>query len=133
MSGLETEYTLVMIKPDAFERNLVDMIRQEIEIVGFEIIPVGFADFDLDLVCEFYQWEEVKCPSTVKSYLCSNPIPLWIIKGINVIEKMTEIKWRIRRALCSGNHQNLLHCSSTKKKFNWEYGLLRKNDMAIAL
>jgi len=35
------ERTLVMIKPDAFERGLVEMIRNEIRASGFTIIPIG--------------------------------------------------------------------------------------------
>lgn len=126
-----SEQTLVMIKPDAFERGLVGMIEGEIQASGFTITPIGEAIFTLDLVREFYQWEKVEWPETVREYLCSRPIPLWLVEGQDVVAKMMEIKWRIRKALCSGNHRNLLHCSSSEERFRWEHSVLVKSGMIV--
>lgn len=132
MSLTGTERTLVMIKPDAFERGLVEFIRAEIESSSLEITPIGHASFTLELVREFYQWERVKWPETVADYLCRHPIPLWLVTGSNATARMMEIKWRLRRSLCSGNHRNLLHCSSTNERFLWEYSVLQTNGMIVS-
>lgn len=131
MNTLDIKQTLVMIKPDAFERELVQMIRDEIQNAGFTITLIGQITFTLDLVREFYRWEKVEWPETVRGYLCSKPIPLWLVEGKDVIARMMEIKWRIRRTMCTSDHQNLLHCSSNKERFRWEYSVLMKSGMIV--
>jgi len=125
------EQTLVMIKPDAFERGLVEMIRSEIQVSGFTIIPVGQAIFTLDLVREFYQFENIEWAETVHRYLCSRSIPLWLVEGQGVVVRMMEIKRYIRKNMLTGNPQNLLHCSSSEKRFHWEYSVLIRNGMIV--
>ena len=131
MPSTGAERTLVMIKPDAFERKLVEFIRAEIESTGLEITSIGHVGFTLELVREFYQWERIKWPETVADYLCRRPIPLWLVTGSNAVARMMEIKWRLRRSLCSGDHRNLLHCSSANEKFLWEYSVLQTSGMIV--
>lgn len=121
--------TLVMIKPDAQTRNLKDRISEEIILKGLEFLLVGHAVFNLEIVQEFYRWETIKCPDVVDSYLCHKPIPVWIVFGPGATEKAMEIKWRLRRTLCDGSHENLMHCSSSQDNFIWEYGVLKKHGL----
>ena len=121
--------TLVMIKPDAPKRGLVSRIMREITGKGFTVTEVGSACFSLDIIQNFYRWEVIQCPEVVNEYLCGKKIPLWIIQGINPVNDIMEIKLRLRKTLCRGDHRNLMHCSSSYENFTWEYQVLNKNNM----
>ncbi len=123
------ESTLVMIKPDAPKRGLVKLIANEIMAKSLIFTHVGYADFDLTMIQNFYRWTCVQCPDVVKEYLCNKGIPLWIVQGDDAVKKTMEIKLRLRRTLCNGSHQNLMHCSSSIKNFRWEYTTLRDHGM----
>lgn len=127
----EQERTLVMIKPDALERGLVEVIRSEIQASGFVVIPIGQAIFTLDLVHDFYQFENAEWAEEVCKYLCLRPVPLWLVEGHDAVAKMMDIKQLIRKRMRTGNPQNLLHCSSNEERFYWEYSVLTKSGRIV--
>lgn len=122
-----TEYTLVLIKSDAMEKELVSLIQGELERVGLRIVYVTMIIFDMNLLQEFYNIPEIKYPhDMVEQYLCARPLPIWIIEGERSIDKMAGIKNVLRSKYRATGLKNLFHCPVSSDEFDWQYRLLKQ-------
>ncbi len=126
-----TEFSLIVIKPDALERNLSRRIRQELETEGLMVHVIGFIQFDLQLVKDFYRWLEFEHPVAVEGYLCGLSLPVWAVEDVSAVDKALSVKTRLRAELCGGRLKNLFHCSTSQVEFRWEYNVVRTRGVIV--
>ena len=69
---MNTEQTLILVKPDAFQRKLVGKILQRFEDKGFDIKQLKTYNFRMDKAQEFYSVHKNK-PffNELVSFICS--------------------------------------------------------------
>lgn len=81
------EQTLILLKPDAYKRNLISEILSRIEKKGFKIVRMELVEFvNDDLLAEHYN-ELVDKPfySSIKSYMQSGPVVAIVLQAPNVV------------------------------------------------
>jgi nucleoside-diphosphate kinase len=83
---MNTEQTLILVKPDAFQRKLVGKILQRFEDKGFDIIQLKTYNFKMDKAQEFYSVHKNK-PffNELVSFICSGRVVACILVGNNAI------------------------------------------------
>ena len=86
------EQTLSIIKPDAFERNLTDKIKEKFSQNNLTIKKQKKIQLSKDEAAEFYKVHQTKpFYDRLCSYLSSGPIVVMILEGENAIEKNRKI------------------------------------------
>ncbi len=83
---MNTEQTLILVKPDAFQRKLVGKILQRFEDKGFDIKQLKTYNFTMDKAQEFYSVHKNK-PffNELVSFICSGTVVACILEGNNAI------------------------------------------------
>ena len=83
---MNTEQTLILVKPDAFHRKLVGKILQRFEDKGFDIKQLKTYNFKMDKAQEFYYVHKDK-PffNELVSFICSGTVVACILEGNNAI------------------------------------------------
>ncbi len=83
---MNTEKTLILVKPDAFQRKLVGKILQRFEDKGFDIKQLKTYNFKMDKAQEFYYAHKNK-PffNELVSFICSGTVVACILEGNNAI------------------------------------------------
>ncbi len=86
------EQTLSIIKPDAVERNLVDIIKKKIIEEKLKIVKTKKIQISKDEASEFYKVHQTK-PffDRLCSYLSSGPIVVMILEGYDAIAQNRRI------------------------------------------
>lgn len=92
MGVINLEQTLVIIKPDGVERNLIGSILNEYERNGLVIKNIKMLVVDEELAKEHYD-EHVDKPffNDLVNYITSGPSCVLIIEGENAIERVRKI------------------------------------------
>lgn len=92
MGVINLEQTLVIIKPDGVERNLIGSILNEYERNGLVIKNIKMLVADEELAKEHYD-EHVDKPffNNLVDYITSGPSCVLIIEGENAIERVRKI------------------------------------------
>lgn len=92
MGVINLEQTLVIIKPDGVERNLIGSILNEYERNGLVIKNIKMLVADEELAKEHYD-EHVDKPffNDLVNYITSGPSCVLIIEGENAIERVRKI------------------------------------------
>lgn len=92
MGVINLEQTLVIIKPDGVERNLIGSILNEYERNGLVIKNIKMLVADEELAKEHYD-EHVDKPffNDLVDYITSGPSCVLIIEGENAIERVRKI------------------------------------------
>ena len=120
------EFTVVVIKPDAIERGLESLVTEEIGNENLATRKVCDTSFSLAMVQLFYRWERIDNTPAIETYLCNRPLPVLVVYGVDAINKVLNVKKRLRIGLCIGRLKNLFHCSGTQPEAEWEYKLIRQ-------
>jgi nucleoside-diphosphate kinase len=83
---MNAEQTLILVKPDAFQRKLVGKILQRFEDKGFDIKQLKTYNFKMDKAQEFYSVHKNK-PffNELVSFICSGTVVACILEGNNAI------------------------------------------------
>lgn len=83
------EQTLVLIKPDAVERNLIGKILSEYERNGLEVIEMKLLNATTEIAKAHYS-EHVEKPffNELVEYITSGPLVAFILKGENAISRV---------------------------------------------
>jgi dihydroneopterin triphosphate diphosphatase len=118
-------FTLVIIKPDAIEQNLVGVIRSELASSGLKVKSLGCIQFNLDFVQSFNQWSQIDYPDAIKGYLCNEPLDVWLVEGQEAACVTLEVKKRLRAKYCIGRLKTLFHSSSSQTDFVWELSQIK--------
>lgn len=118
------ESILVVIKPDALSRGLANEIEREIKNQDMNIEKLGTIEFDPEFLLNFYGWGKFEAPEVVIPYVCFQPLPVWIVKGVMALKKLLDIKERLRHKYCAGIMQNLFHCPSSQEESKRQSNLI---------
>ncbi|MDL1956823.1 MAG: nucleoside-diphosphate kinase [Candidatus Desulfofervidus auxilii] len=86
------ERTLVLIKPDGVERNLIGEIIKRFETAGFKIIGLKMLHLNKKKAEAFYAVHQGK-PffEELTEYMSSGPIVAMVLEGKNAVSKVREI------------------------------------------
>ena len=123
---MSTEFALILIKPDAWERGLDSEILSGLKSEGLSVIKIGTIQLYPQLVLEFYQWPSFYDPDAIRDYICIEPLPIWITRGNGAITKAMALKNQLRAKYCKGSMRNLFHCSSSQEESQREFNLLKE-------
>ena len=86
------EQTLSLIKPDAVERNLENIIKDFIEKKNLKIIKSKKVKISKEEASEFYKVHQTKpFYNDLCTYLSSGPIYVMVLEGENAVKKNREI------------------------------------------
>lgn len=118
-------YSLIILKPDFLSLGLFTELKEWLAKEEINILVTGDIQMDLDLIKLLYQWDNILFPVELNAYLCSEPMPIWIIQGENVIIKMLRIKQKLREKYKRDQLHTLIHCPDTAQDFLREYNLLK--------
>jgi len=138
------EKTVVMIKPDGIQKNLVGEITRRIEQEGLMIVFSKTVKLTEKQVCELYKDSLEKFPQIKKEmveYMTEAPSILMIVEGDGAIQKMRKIRGltnpakspvgSVRRDF-AGDYdtdeltpkgkvtKNIMHSSGTKEEADFE-------------
>ena len=130
-----TEQTLIIIKPDAVKRNLVEEILSRFEKKGFTISKQKMLNFTVEMAEQFYSVHNSK-PffSELVSFITSGAVVAAIIEGDNVINVTREIIGNtnpkeaslgtIRGDFGIGITENSIHASDSSESFDKEVNVV---------
>jgi len=120
------ERTLIIIKPDALQRNLLGEIIQRFEQKGLKITGLKMMRMDDVLLCEHYAHHKDK-PffEGIKNYMKSSPVIMMVLEGLEVVNAVRLItgitKGReadagtIRGDFAMSSQCNIVHASDSKE------------------
>jgi len=126
-----TEQTLIVLKPDAVERNLVNEIISRFEKQGFKVKKQKTFDFTKEMAQEFYSIHKSK-PffEELVSFITSGSVVAAVIEGDNVVAMTRKIigntipseavPGTIRGDFGRGITDNTIHASDSIESFEKE-------------
>jgi len=130
-----TEQTLIIVKPDAVKRNLVEEILSRFEKKGFTISKQKMLNFTVEMAERFYTDHSSK-PffSELVSFITSGAVVAAIIEGDNVIDVTRKIigntnpkeasPGTIRGDFGIGITENSIHASDSSESFDKEVNVV---------
>ena len=130
-----TEQTLIIVKPDAVKRNLVEEILSRFEKKGFTISKQKMLNFTVEMAEQFYSVHNSK-PffSELVSFITSGAVVAAIIEGDNLINVTREIIGKtnpkeaspgtIRGDFGTGILENSIHASDSRESFDKEVNVV---------
>ena len=125
MKNIKDNYhSLAILKPDFLELKLFDELLCLLKNEKLEVPAVSSILMDIDFVKLLYQWKKLLYPVEIEEYLCSEEMPVWIVRGENAIIKMLKIKQDLRREYGKDELNTLIHCPDSHNDFLREYKLL---------
>jgi len=129
------EQTLIIVKPDAVKRNLVEEILSRFEKKGFTISKQKMLNFTVEMAEQFYSVHNSK-PffSELVSFITSGAVVAAIIEGDNVINVTREIIGKtnpkeanprtIRGDFGIRITENSIHASDSSESFDKEVNVV---------
>lgn len=126
-----SEQTLIVLKPDAVERNLIGEILSRFEKSNFKIVKLQKMNYTKKMAQTFYSdHKEKPFFDELVSYITSGPVVAAVLEGKNVIAKTREIngatdpkkaeKGSIRGDYGIGITNNTIHASDSPESFEKE-------------
>ena len=129
------DQTLIIVKPDAVKRNLVEEILLRFEKRGFKISKMKTFSFTVEMAKQFYSIHSSK-PffGELVSFITSGKVTAAIIEGEDVIDVTREIIGKtnpkeaapgtIRGDFGLGITENSIHASDSKESFDKEVNVI---------
>ncbi|MGL5615453.1 MAG: nucleoside-diphosphate kinase [Sarcina sp.] len=128
------EKTLVLIKPDAVERNLIGAITKIYEDNGLKVINMKLEKITEELAKEHYKEHEGKSfYENLIKYITRSPLVAMVLTGENAIEKVRELNGKtnpenaaegtIRKLYAINGSENSVHASDSLESANREIKL----------
>jgi len=126
-----SEQTLIVLKPDSVERNLVGEILSRFEKSNFKIVKLQKMSYTKEMAEEFYSAHKEK-PffDELTSYITSGSVVAAVLEGENVIARTREIngatdpkkaeKGSIRGDFGIDITSNTIHASDSPQSFEKE-------------
>ena len=130
-----TEQTLIVVKPDAVKRNLVEEILSRFKKEGFSISKLKTFSFTVEMAEQFYSPHSSK-PffGELVSFITSGTVVAAIMEGDNVINVTREIigktnpkeasQGTIRGDFGTGILENSIHASDSRESFDKEVNVV---------
>lgn len=128
------ERTLVLIKPDAVQRNLIGKIVDKYESSGLKIVAIRMEQITPDFAAKHYE-EHIGKPfyNGLVEFITSSPLCAMIIEGDNAISRVREIngatnpeeaeEGTIRKIFAESKSKNCVHASDSKESAEREIKL----------
>lgn len=119
---MERAYSLIMVKPDAIQRKLVEEIETRLNDYGLRIVRRKEAVIDKKTI--LHLWPGIFRQTTLErsfNYLGGVPLPIWLIAGSNAMAFVLQVKTEIRKLYCTDKLHTLFHCPDTEEDFVREY------------
>lgn len=92
MNHPKEQQTLVLLKPDALQRNLLGEIIHRFERKGLKIIGLKMLHMDEVLMKEHYgKYSDKPFFAGLKSYMSASPLVAMVISGINAVSTVRTI------------------------------------------
>lgn len=131
------EKTLLILKPDAFKRNLVGEIIKRIEMKGFKIVNMKFEFLSREKAEKFYEVHKGKnFFDDLINFMISGPILTIELEGENAIFLLRKLigatkpeereMGSIRGDLAIGLTEDLVHASDSKENYEFERSVIFK-------
>ena len=129
------DQTLIIVKPDAVKRNLVEEILSRFKKKGFSISKLKTFNFTVEMAEQFYSVQRSK-PffGEMVSFITSGTVVAAIIEGDNVINVTKEIigktnpkeasQGTIRGDFGTGILENSIHASDSRESFDKEVNVV---------
>lgn len=129
------EKTLLILKPDAFKRNLVGEIIKRIEMKGFKIVNMKFEFLSREKAEKFYEVHKGKnFFDDLINFMISGPILSIEVEGENAIFLLRKLigatkpeereMGSIRGDLTIGLTEDLVHASDSKENYEFERSVI---------
>ena len=106
--------SLIMVKPDAIQRGLVDEIETRLSGYGLQITKRKEVVIDRTIILRL--WPMIFRQTTLErsfNYLGGVPLPIWLIAGPNAVDLALRVKTEMRA----------LYCPDTEEDFAREYDI----------
>ena len=128
------ERTLVLIKPDAVEKNIIGSIITFYEQNGLKIVNLKMEKVSKDIAEKHYE-EHKGRPyyDSLISFITRSPLCAMIIEGENVISRVREIngatkpemqkEGTIRKLYATSTSENCVHASDSKESAEREINI----------
>lgn len=119
--------SLVMLKPDALERDLVQAIEQSFYNAGLEIMFRTTIKFEEEMI--FSLWPQIYGIEYIRKnidYLVGCELPVWLLEGDNAIIVADTVKKDLRKKYCNSTIKTLIHCPDSLEEFERNKLLLIK-------
>lgn len=128
------EKTLVLIKPDAVERNLIGEIISIYEKAGLKIIALRMEDVSRDLAeAHYFEHKGRDYYDALITFITRSPICALVLQGENAIERTRDIngatnpekqkEGTIRKAFAKNSRENCVHASDSTESAAREIAL----------
>ena len=125
------ERTLLIIKPDAIEKNLTDEIIRRIEVNGFQVLAKKKLTFTKKEAESFYAvHRDEYFFNKLINYITSGPIIPAIVEGKNAIQGIRKLvgatdpkdadEGTIRKDFAEDGTRNAVHASDGPETAKWE-------------
>lgn len=109
------EETLVIIKPDAFDRGISSAILERL-ISKFELIRMRVVQLTATQAKEHYDYlKDSRLLNEMVSFMVSRPVYIMIFKGEDIITKMQIEVGLIRGNFGVQEYKNLIHASDNRE------------------
>jgi len=136
------ERTLVLIKPDAVERNLVGPIIKHFERSGINIRAIKMMKLDVATAQLLYKEHRGKpFYADLIEYMTSNAIVAMIVEGEDSIKRVREMigstnpvdasEGTIRRMYAISKQKNSIHASESRNTAYQELDCLFHSDLSV--
>lgn len=124
------EQSVILIKPDTIERNLLPELENMLREAGLKIVKISSIQLTEEIVRSFQPFlnysqeiEEIHKQEII-DFLCQASILLIVIEGNEALERIREIKIRFRRKFAPGDSlearaiRNLVHAPNSEEELS---------------
>lgn len=123
--------TLIILKPDCMEKNLVGNVLERFALCNFHIVACKMMRLSGDLLKEHYgHLVDLPFFPEIEAFMGSRPVMVMVIEGVDVVNKMRELlgptdslvaaKGTIRGDLGTNKMQNIAHASDSPEAAEME-------------
>jgi len=116
--------SLIMVKPDAIQRELMNEIETRLSDYGLRITRRKEVVIDRKTILRL--WPMIFRQTTLErsfNYLGGVSLPIWLITGPNALELTLRVKAEMRTVYCTDKFHTLFHCPDTEEDFVREYDI----------
>lgn len=128
------ERTLVLIKPDAVERNLIGRILSFYEKGNLKIVALKMEEITKELAeAHYYEHKDKDYYYELIEFIKRSPLCALVLEGYNAIERTREIngatnpekqkEGTIRKSFALSTRENCVHASDSKENAKREINL----------
>ncbi|MDR0611354.1 MAG: nucleoside-diphosphate kinase [Planctomycetaceae bacterium] len=137
---MTVQHTLILLKPDAVERQLVGHILSRFEQKGLRIVDLRWLRFTQELARQHYA-EHIEKPfySGLEKYIMSGPVVAAVLEGSEAIDVVRRLigptngveapPGTIRGDFSLSNQQNLVHASDSAVSAEREINIFFPNGL----